>query len=106
MSGSTRLRRQSIIAGLLTFVGALLLGLAFDRWYGQALMSGATVDDVKKWPERIRAVTAAQVKDAAVKWLDMKRSVTGYLVKEAAPAVNKAEQAPPAKSGSTGEKRS
>jgi zinc protease len=76
------------------------------RWYGQALMTGATVDDVQKWPERIRAVTAAQVKDAALKWLDKKRSVTGYLVKEAAPAVNKAEQAPPVKSGSTGEKRS
>jgi len=76
------------------------------RWYGQALMSGATVADVQSWPERIRAVTAAQVKDAARQWLDKVRSVTGYLVKDTAPAVNKAEQSAPAKSGSTGEKRS
>jgi zinc protease len=55
------------------------------RWYGQALMTGATVDDVQKWPERIRAVTAAQVKDAALKWLDKKRSVTGYLIKDTSP---------------------
>ena len=76
------------------------------RWYGQALMTGATVADVQNWPERIRAVTEAQVKDAARQWLDKVRSVTGYLVKETAPAVNKAEQGAPAKSGSTGEKRS
>jgi zinc protease len=35
--------------------------------------------------ERIRAVTAEQVRDAAQKWLDKKRSVTGYLIKDAAP---------------------
>ena len=28
------------------------------RWYGAALMTGATVDDVRRWPDRIRAVTA------------------------------------------------
>ena len=32
-------------------------------------------------PERIRAVTADQVREAAALWLDKKRSVTGYLVK-------------------------
>ena len=28
------------------------------RWYGTALTTGATVDDVRRWPDRIRAVTA------------------------------------------------
>lgn len=70
------------------------------RWYGQALMSGATVEDVQKWPERIRAVTAAQVQAAARAWLDKRRSVTGYLVKdETAAAAGKAEQVVPASAG-------
>jgi zinc protease len=76
------------------------------RWYGQALMTGATVADVQSWPDRIRAVTAAQVQNAARQWLERIRSVTGYLVKDTGPAVNKAERTAPAKSGSTGEKRS
>jgi zinc protease len=62
------------------------------RWYGAALMTGATVEDVKLWPSRIRAVTAGQVQDAARKWLDKKRSVTGYLVKDTTPKMNKVEQ--------------
>jgi zinc protease len=55
------------------------------RWYGGALTTGLSIDDIRSWPERIRAVTAEQVRDAAKKWLDMKRSVTGYLIKDAAP---------------------
>jgi zinc protease len=54
------------------------------RWYGGALTSGLSVDDIRSWPDRIRAVTAEQVRDAAQKWLDKKRSVTGYLIKDAA----------------------
>ncbi len=49
------------------------------RWYGGALTTGATVEDVQRWPDRIKAVTAAEVQDAARKWLDKRRSVTGYL---------------------------
>jgi zinc protease len=52
------------------------------RWYGVALTTGSTVDDVRKWPDRVRAVTADAVRDAAKTWLDKRRSVTGYLVKE------------------------
>jgi len=52
------------------------------RWYGAALASGATVEAVKGWPDRIRAVTADQVRAAARDWLKAQRSVTGYLVKE------------------------
>ena len=46
---------------------------------------GLSIDDIRSWPDRIRAVTAEQVRDAAQKWLDKNRSVTGYLIKDAAP---------------------
>ena len=59
------------------------------RWYGAALMTGATVQDVQRWPDRIRAVTAAQIQDAARKWLDKKRSVTGFLIKDSSPQAEK-----------------
>ncbi len=52
------------------------------RWYGTALTTGSTVEDVRSWPSRISAVTADAVRDAARRWLDKKRSVTGYLVKQ------------------------
>jgi zinc protease len=55
------------------------------RWYGGALTTGLSIEDIRSWPDRIRAVTAEQVRDAAQKWLDKKRSVTGYLIKDAAP---------------------
>ncbi|HET8919516.1 MAG TPA: pitrilysin family protein [Xanthobacteraceae bacterium] len=51
------------------------------RWYGSALAIGQTVEDVRAWPDRIRAVTAEAVQNAARTWLDRRRSVTGYLVK-------------------------
>lgn len=53
------------------------------RWYGAALATGSSVEDIRSWPDRIRAVTADQVRAVAQKWLKMKRSVTGYLVKDA-----------------------
>src|SRR6188472_3211787 len=55
------------------------------RWYGGALTSGLSIEDIRSWPDRVRAVTAEQVRNAAQKWLDKKRSVTGYLIKDAAP---------------------
>jgi zinc protease len=51
------------------------------RWYGSALAIGQTLEDVRAWPDRIRAVTAEAVQNAARTWLDRRRSVTGYLVK-------------------------
>ena len=51
------------------------------RWYGSALATGQTVDNVRAWPDRIRAVTADAVQNAARTWLDRRHSVTGYLVK-------------------------
>ena len=59
------------------------------RWYGAALMTGATVDDVRRWPDRIRVVTAGQVQNAAREWLDKRRSVTGYLIKDTSPQAEK-----------------
>ena len=59
------------------------------RWYGTALTTGGTVNDVRHWPDRIRAVTADQVKDAAQQWLDKRRSVTGYLIKDVSPRAEK-----------------
>jgi zinc protease len=55
------------------------------RWYGGALTTGLSIDDIRSWPDRIRAVTAEQVRAAAAKWLDKNRSVTGYLIKDTAP---------------------
>jgi zinc protease len=53
------------------------------QWYGAALATGATVEEVSAWPDRIRAVSADHVREAARRWLDKRRSVTGYLVKDA-----------------------
>jgi zinc protease len=55
------------------------------QWYGASLATGATVDQVRTWPDRIRVVTADAVRDAARRWLDKRRSVTGYLVKDTRP---------------------
>jgi zinc protease len=55
------------------------------RWYGGALTTGLSIADIRSWPDRIRAVTAEQVREAAQKWLDKKRSVTGYLIKDTKP---------------------
>jgi zinc protease len=52
------------------------------QWYGAALTSGLTIEQVRQWPVQIRAVTAEAVREAARHWLDRRRSVTGYLVKE------------------------
>ena len=40
---------------------------------------------VRTWPDRIRAVTADAVQQAARTWLDRRHSVTGYLVKSLQP---------------------
>jgi zinc protease len=59
------------------------------RWYGAGLATGSTVEQIRAWPERIRAVSAEAVRAAARHWLDKRGSVTGYLVKEPAPSEGK-----------------
>jgi zinc protease len=56
------------------------------RWFGTALTTGLTVEHVRTWPDRMRKVTADEVRDAARRWLDKRRSVTGYLVKQVSAA--------------------
>ena len=58
---------------------------ALARWYGAALTTGLSIEDIRSWPDRIKAVTGEQVREAAQKWLDKKRSVTGYLIKDTTP---------------------
>ena len=62
------------------------------RWYGAAITVGQSVEDIRAWPDRIRVVTAEQVRQAAQTWLDKKRSATGYLIKEPAAATAKREE--------------
>ncbi|MGL4264168.1 MAG: M16 family metallopeptidase, partial [Afipia sp.] len=62
------------------------------RWYGAAVTVGLSVDDIRAWPDRIKAVTAEQVRDAARTWLEKKRSVTGYLIKDTAATTAKREE--------------
>jgi zinc protease len=56
------------------------------RWYGAALTTGGTIEQVQAWPDRVRTVTADAVRASARQWLDKRRSVTGYLIKEERPA--------------------
>jgi zinc protease len=48
--------------------------------FGEALTTGSTVADVEAWPERIAAVTVAEVNAAARRLLRDERSVTGRLL--------------------------
>ena len=49
---------------------------------GQAFTQGQTIEDVETWPDRIAAVTAEQVMEAARSVLDEKSSVTSVLLPE------------------------
>lgn len=50
------------------------------RIYGASLATGGTVNEVRDWPDRIRAITAEAVRDAARETLAKRRSVTGELL--------------------------
>ncbi len=65
------------------------------RWYGASLATGLTIADVVHWPERIEAVTAEDVKKAAL-WLDKRRSVTGFLLPAQIPGGSAETDADPA----------
>ena len=53
---------------------------AMGNIYGSTLAVGGTVADVDEWPDRIRKVTADEVKAAAARYLVFDRSTTGYLM--------------------------
>jgi len=48
--------------------------------YGSTLATGGNVQDVQQWPDRIRKVTADQVKAVAARYLVLDHSTTGYLL--------------------------
>ncbi|CCV06182.1 Uncharacterized zinc protease y4wA [Mesorhizobium metallidurans STM 2683] len=48
--------------------------------YGATLATGGNVRDVQEWPDRIRKVTADQVKAVAARYLKLDHSTTGYLL--------------------------
>jgi zinc protease len=50
------------------------------RWYGAALTTGMSVEDIRAWPERMDGVSADDVRQAAATWLDRRRAVTGFLL--------------------------
>jgi zinc protease len=49
------------------------------RMYGVGLTVGATVDEIRTWPDRIREVSAEAVREAAREWLQLRRAVTSRL---------------------------
>jgi zinc protease len=68
----SRMRASAIFARDSLSTGARVIGVA--------LTTGQTIADVEAWPERIGAVTAAQVNEAARAILKPERSVTGVLL--------------------------
>ena len=48
--------------------------------YGAALATGGTVEQIREWPGKIRAVTAGEVRNVAAKYLEAGHSVAGYLL--------------------------
>jgi zinc protease len=50
------------------------------RWYGSALATGLSMEDIRQWPARIEAVDAASIVAAAKKHLDRRKAVTGHLL--------------------------
>jgi zinc protease len=52
------------------------------RIFGSALSAGVTIEEVESWPDRVRAATAAQVREAAEAVFRDERSVTAILLPE------------------------
>ncbi|WAJ27704.1 M16 family metallopeptidase [Antarcticirhabdus aurantiaca] len=72
---------------------------AMARRYAAALATGRTVADVDQWPDRIEAVTSADVQAVARKYLRPERSVSAYLLPPAGEP--ETTTAPPATAGAT-----
>ena len=49
------------------------------NWYGASLATGMTLADIEAWPDRIEAVTPADVA-GVLRYLDARRGVTGFLL--------------------------
>ena len=55
------------------------------RWFGSALATGMPIADIASWPQRLEAVSAADVQ-AAARSLDKNCAVTGFLLPKASAA--------------------
>lgn len=66
-------------------------GLA--QFYGAALTTGMTIDDVNTWPERLNAVRAADIKAVAARYLQAESGVTSVLLPPASDSAGKSAQA-------------
>ncbi len=53
---------------------------ALARRYGWGLAVGQTIADIEAWPDRIAAVTLADIRTVAERHLDLRRSVTGLML--------------------------
>ena len=60
------------------------------NWYGASLTTGLSLADIQAWPERIEAVTAADVA-AVMPLLERRRGVAGYLLEAEAPDAQASE---------------
>lgn len=58
------------------------------RVLGEALATGRTAQDVESWPDRIGAVSTAEVNETFRAVIDIGRSVTALLLPEAPPAIS------------------
>ncbi|MGU3496192.1 M16 family metallopeptidase [Xanthobacteraceae bacterium A53D] len=54
------------------------------RIYGASWATGTSVDEVNAWPDKVKGVTAEDVKKAAQRYLQLSRAVTGHLTPAAA----------------------
>ncbi len=54
------------------------------NWYGASLTTGLSLADIQAWPDRIEAVTAADVA-AVMPLLERRRGVSGYLLEAETP---------------------
>lgn len=57
---------------------------ALAQWYGTALATGLTVEDVAAWPDRIEAVSDNDLREAAEAYLVKNCCVSGHLLPSAA----------------------
>ena len=67
---------------------AYLAGFAYStdsifslaRHYGNRFALGMSIKDIEEWPDRLKRVTVADLREVARKYLDRRNSVTGLLL--------------------------
>ncbi len=86
--------RKSVRAGVIYARDSMM---AEAREYGAALVRGRSLEDVRRWPDLLVAVTPEEIRAAGAAALEMRRAVTGWLMPSAVGGtVAKAAAAKPA----------